>query len=210
MTLSEHIDWVGWGICTISTRAWPSTNYCPEGPTALLCTRRAAADYTSWEISNFSMCATRCWRFSSLSGLVPSSPLFTAGEATSQPLTPANWTNWSRKLALPLLPTSEVVVERRKMIKVMSIMENQDHPLHHTMDRQWSIFSKRLRQLCCLKKHFRRSLVPRALALFTPLWRIIRYWTFSWTKQYTCGKNPTYTRLFCVYICHVLILHLGC
>lgn len=29
------------------------------------------------------------------------------------------------------------------------------HPLHHTLDRQWSLFYKRMRQLRCLKDGFR-------------------------------------------------------
>lgn len=32
--------------------------------------------------------------------------------------------------------------------KLLSILDNQDHPLHHTLGRQWSVFSKRLKQLC--------------------------------------------------------------
>ncbi len=37
----------------------------------------------------------------------------------------------------------EPEVERRTLNKMLSIMDNQDHPLHHTLDRQRSIFSKR-------------------------------------------------------------------
>ena len=47
--------------------------------------------------------------------------------------------------------TSEVVVERRTLIKLLSVMDNPDHPLHHLLDGQRSTFSNRLVQLRCHK-----------------------------------------------------------
>lgn len=38
--------------------------------------------------------------------------------------------------------TFEVVVERRTLNKLLSIMDNPDHPLHHLLDRQWSTFKQ--------------------------------------------------------------------
>ncbi len=37
--------------------------------------------------------------------------------------------------------TFEAVVERRTLNKLLSTMDNQDHPLHHILDRQRSVFS---------------------------------------------------------------------
>lgn len=54
--------------------------------------------------------------------------------------------------------------EAASLNKLLSITDNQDHLLHHTLDRLRSIFFKRMRQLCCLKDSFRRFLqlrVPR-------------------------------------------------
>ena len=47
------------------------------------------------------------------------------------------------------LDSFETVVERRTLNKLLSIMDNDQHPLHHTVDRQRSTFSHRLLQLCC-------------------------------------------------------------
>jgi len=42
----------------------------------------------------------------------------------------------------------ETVVKRRTLNKLLSIMDNDQHTLHHTVDRQRSTFSHRLLQLC--------------------------------------------------------------
>ncbi|PWA14793.1 hypothetical protein CCH79_00014439 [Gambusia affinis] len=47
------------------------------------------------------------------------------------------------------LESLETVVERRTLKKVLSIMDNKQHPLHHIVDRQRSTFSHRLLQLRC-------------------------------------------------------------
>lgn len=48
--------------------------------------------------------------------------------------------------------TFEAVVERRMMNKLLSVMDNQDHPVHYTLDRERGVFSRRLTQLRCLKE----------------------------------------------------------
>ncbi|KAI3355030.1 hypothetical protein L3Q82_017846 [Scortum barcoo] len=45
------------------------------------------------------------------------------------------------------LESFETVVERRMLNRLLSIMDNDQHPLHHTVDRQRSTFSHRLLQL---------------------------------------------------------------
>ena len=62
--------------------------------------------------------------------------------------------------------TFQSVVERRTLNKLLSIMDNPDHPLHHTIDRQRSTFSRRLRQLRCLKERYRKSFLPQAISLY--------------------------------------------
>lgn len=57
----------------------------------------------------------------------------------------------------------EAVVERRTLNKLLSIKDNQGHPLHHKLDE--SVFSKRLRQRCCLKNRFKKGNIPRAITL---------------------------------------------
>ena len=59
------------------------------------------------------------------------------------------------------LESFETVVERRTLNKLLSIMDNDQHPLHHTVDRQWSTFSHRLLQLRC-----RKSFLPHAITLY--------------------------------------------
>ena len=47
------------------------------------------------------------------------------------------------------LESFETVVERRTLNKLLSIMDNNQHPLHHTVVRQRSTFSHSLLQLRC-------------------------------------------------------------
>lgn len=60
----------------------------------------------------------------------------------------------------------EAVVERRILNKLLSIMDNPDHPLHHTLDKQLSSFSNRLIQLRCHKDRYRKSFFPQAITLY--------------------------------------------
>ena len=62
--------------------------------------------------------------------------------------------------------TVESVVERRTLDKLLSIMDNTEHPLHHLLDRQRSTFSNRLIQLRCHKDRYRKSLLPSAITLY--------------------------------------------
>ena len=63
--------------------------------------------------------------------------------------------------------TLESVVERRTLKKPLSIMDNPLHPLHHTLVRQRSTFSKRLLQLCCHNNRYRKSFLPQAVTLYS-------------------------------------------
>ena len=47
------------------------------------------------------------------------------------------------------LDSLEKVVERRTLKKLLSILDNPDHPLHHLLQGQRSTFSNRLLQLRC-------------------------------------------------------------
>ena len=54
----------------------------------------------------------------------------------------------------------ELVVERRMLHKLLNIMDNTTHPLHNLLVRQQSVFSRRLLQRRCDKKHYRKSFLP--------------------------------------------------
>lgn len=56
----------------------------------------------------------------------------------------------------------ETVVERRMLSKLLSIVDNEEHPFHNTLDRQRSTFSNRLLQLHCRRDRCRTSFLPRA------------------------------------------------
>jgi gmma-aminobutyric acid receptor subunit gamma len=64
------------------------------------------------------------------------------------------------------LESLETVVERRTLKKVLSIMDNKQHPLHHIVDRQRSTFSHRLLQLRCRRDRYRKSFLPHAISLY--------------------------------------------
>ncbi|XP_062860103.1 dehydrogenase/reductase (SDR family) member 7Cb isoform X1 [Trichomycterus rosablanca] len=60
----------------------------------------------------------------------------------------------------------ELVVERRSVNKLISILDNPSHPLHDLLIRQRSTFSNRLIQLHCKKERYRKSFVPTAISLY--------------------------------------------
>ena len=60
----------------------------------------------------------------------------------------------------------EVVMERRMVQKLLSIMDNNMHPLHNLVCKQNSVFSWRLRQLSCKKDRFKNTFLPTAIALY--------------------------------------------
>ncbi|KAK0147064.1 RNA-directed DNA polymerase from mobile element jockey [Merluccius polli] len=60
----------------------------------------------------------------------------------------------------------ESVMERRMLNKLLTIMDNDQHPLYQTVDRQRSIFSHRLLQLRCRRDRYRKSFLPQAITLF--------------------------------------------
>ena len=63
------------------------------------------------------------------------------------------------------LESFETVVERRTLNKLLSITDNKQHPLHHTVARQRSTFSHRLLQLRCRRDRYRKSFPPHAITL---------------------------------------------
>ncbi|XP_068566954.1 uncharacterized protein [Cebidichthys violaceus] len=64
------------------------------------------------------------------------------------------------------LDSLEQVVERRTLKKLSSILDNQDHPLHHLLQGQRSTFSNRMIQLRCHKDRYRRTFLPTAIRLY--------------------------------------------
>ena len=60
----------------------------------------------------------------------------------------------------------EVVMERRMVQKLLSIMDDNTHPLHNLVSKQKSVFSGRLRQLSCRKDRFKNTFLPTAIALY--------------------------------------------
>ena len=64
----------------------------------------------------------------------------------------------------------EVVMERRMVQKLLSIMDDNTYPLHNLVSKQKSVFSGRLRQLSCRKDRFKNTFLPTALHfIITPL-----------------------------------------
>jgi len=64
------------------------------------------------------------------------------------------------------LESFETVVERRTLNKLLSIMDNKQAPLHHTVVRQRNTFSHRLPQLRCQGDRCRKSFLPHAITLY--------------------------------------------
>lgn len=60
----------------------------------------------------------------------------------------------------------EVVVEKRTLRKLLTIMDNTLHPLYDLLIRQQSAFSSRLLQLCCNKNHYFRFFLFTAIKLY--------------------------------------------
>ena len=58
------------------------------------------------------------------------------------------------------------VAERRTLHKLLSIMEDDGHPLHTIIMDKRSMFSGRLLSQSCSTDRLRRSFVPRAIRLF--------------------------------------------
>lgn len=58
------------------------------------------------------------------------------------------------------------VAERRALSRLRSIMENPEHPLHSTIQRQRSSFSDRLLSMQCSSDRMKRSILPNAIRLY--------------------------------------------
>ena len=59
------------------------------------------------------------------------------------------------------------VAKRRTLSRLLTILDNDHHPLHSTLNGERSIFSGRLLSLSCSSDRLRKSFVPRAIQLFT-------------------------------------------
>ena len=58
------------------------------------------------------------------------------------------------------------VAEKRTLSRLLTILDNDHHPLHSTLNGQRSIFSGRLLSLSCSSDRLRKSFVPRAIQLY--------------------------------------------
>ncbi|KAM4588018.1 RNA-binding protein Raly isoform 3-T4 [Odontesthes bonariensis] len=85
------------------------------------------------------------------------------------------------------LESLETMVERRTRKKLLSIMDNIQHPLHHTVDRQRSTFSHRLLQLRCRRNRYRKSFLPHAITLYNN--RAVEGETDPGMKTESCGHT---------------------
>src|SRR4029434_8226632 len=59
------------------------------------------------------------------------------------------------------------VAERRTLSRLLTILDNDHHLLHSTLNGQRSIFSGRLLSLSCSSDRLRKSFVPRAIQVYT-------------------------------------------
>ncbi|KAL6109546.1 uncharacterized protein ACO6RY_12648 [Pungitius sinensis] len=58
------------------------------------------------------------------------------------------------------------VADKRTLTKLLTIMDNGNHPLHSTISRQKSLISRRLRSLPCRTDRLYKSFIPRAIQLY--------------------------------------------
>ena len=58
------------------------------------------------------------------------------------------------------------VAEKRTLSKLLTIMDNETHPLYNTIIQQKSLISWRLRALTCKTDRLNKSFVPRAIQLY--------------------------------------------
>ena len=58
------------------------------------------------------------------------------------------------------------VAEKRTLSKLLTIMDNESHPLHSTIIQQKSVISCRLRALTCKTDRLNKSFLPRAIHLY--------------------------------------------
>ena len=61
------------------------------------------------------------------------------------------------------------VAEKRTLSMLLTILDNDHHPLHRTFNRQRSKFSCRLLSLACSSDRLRRSFVHRAIQLYNSM-----------------------------------------
>src|SRR4029434_4092943 len=80
-----------------------------------------------------------------------------------------DWTGWLRTAGAVVgtkLECLTTMAERRTLSRWLTILDNDHHPLHRTLNRQRSIFSCRLLSLSYSTDRLRKSFVPRAIQLF--------------------------------------------
>ena len=78
------------------------------------------------------------------------------------------------------------VAERRTLSRLLTILDNDHHPLHRTYNRQRSIFSCRLLSLSCSIDRLRRSFVPRANQLYNFIQKGRGRWTSLHESSSVC------------------------
>ena len=108
-------------------------------------------------------------------------------------------------------------MSRRSLNKLLSIMDNPDHPLHNTVQGQRSSFSDRLIQFRCHKERFKKSFLPFSIKLFndSPLshrWchhDIICFLTCSYNIRTAQYHTRLYTAIYISvhYILYILFVH---
>lgn len=64
------------------------------------------------------------------------------------------------------LESLETVVESKMLNEIFPIIDNDQHPLHHTVDRQQGSFFHRLPQLSCQRNRYKKSFLPQAITLY--------------------------------------------
>ena len=132
--------------------------------TLMRSTGRARAGSSSWEGSGPTMSVGRCCTCSSLS-VVESTIFYAAlcwgGSATERDTRRLDKPIWKAGSVLGrCLDSLGVVVERRMWTKLSDIMDNTNHPLHHTLMEQSCSHSGRLTALRSRTERHMRSFVP--------------------------------------------------
>ena len=101
----------------------------------------------------------------------------------------------------------EMVMERWMVQKLLSIMDNNTHPLHYLVSKQKSVFSGGLRQLSCRKDRFKNTfyLLKLHFVITYPfqLGQKNIHFTFSWNCLYisNCIFAPVYCTSVYLHTC---------
>ena len=102
-----------------------------------------------------------------IDAVVASAMEWSAGAAVCQQLTGGD--RLIRKASAVLgcpLDTVQVVGERRMVLKLSSMMDNESHPMQDTVSALSRSFGDRLLHPKCVKEWFRRSFLPAVVRLY--------------------------------------------